>query len=120
MSDLKSVLGFFIGLVIFILLVAFALGKIKLPKSTALKNILSANKSAKITPSPTSSQISTSVPNQELKQALLPTQVATNKGGTTLNQVKGTTTIPETGTPTFLFPFSLLFGSLGVYLKKKQ
>lgn len=126
MSDLKSVLGFFIGLVVFILLVAFALGRIKLPKNTALKNIFSAKKTAKTSPTPTpnkvqtDSQITTNSVNQELKQALQPTLITTTKGGLPVNKIKGITTIPETGAPTALIPFSLLLGSAGFYLRRKK
>lgn len=56
MSDLRSVLAFFIGLVVFVLLVAFAVGKLiapKKPATTAKAVTITVTPTKAVTPTPT-------------------------------------------------------------------
>ena len=167
MSELRSVIAFFLGLVFFVVIIGLAIGRIRLPKRTQpqtvtelvtptpvptavptkkpglLDRIAGIFKKPTPTPTkkptPTTKEIAqvqeTGTPVTEMKQALEPeettSQVVTNKGGQVISidrfpevnqtiQTKGGQTIPESGAPTLLIPFSLMLGGLGQYLKKKK
>ncbi len=108
MSELRSVLVFFFGLLFFVLLVAFALGRIKLPSgiSNSFKNF---TKRVKISPTPTSIM------------GLTPTKIIAVRTPTpVLNTVQGVNTIPETGSPTALLAIPFLVSGAGFWLKKRS
>lgn len=148
MSDLKSVFAFFIGLVFFIVLVIFAISRIRMsvkPTTTAnqptvtitltptptpngLKTAQKPSLLSKIfgffAPSPTTTPTTKKSP-PPMKQALKPTVIVytQTKGGIkqpVVNTVSGVATIPETGAETFVLPLASVLGGLGIYLKKRK
>jgi hypothetical protein len=140
MSELRSVIAFFLGLVFFIVIIGLALGRIRLPKQSQtpktstvqitptpkaglLEKIAGVFKKTTPTPKPTSgpkkqpktqtteiaSEPETSTPVNEMKKAVSP-----------FPQTKGGQSIPESGAPTLLIPFSLLLAGLGQKLRKQK
>ena len=116
MSELRSVLVFFFGLLFFVLLVAFALGRVKLPTSiaTSFKNL---TKKIKVSPTPTvtgkvtpTSSLVMNTPTPIYTGSTQPTVVST---------VQGVNTIPETGSPTLFLTIPFLASGAGFWLKRK-
>ena len=161
MSELRSVIAFFLGLVFFVVIIGLALGRIRLPNQKAKTQTVTeqvtptpiptavptkkpglldkiAGIFKKTTPTPTVSPTKkksevvveqTSTPVTEMKEALPPEQstggsVVTTKGGQVISidkvPIASGETIPESGAPTLLIPFSLLLAGLGRKLKKQQ
>jgi len=160
MSELRSVIAFFLGLVFFVVIIGLALGRIRLPNQkiktdtiteqvtpTPLPTAQPTKKPGildriagifkKTTPTPTLSPTKkktevaveqTSTPVTDMKEAVAPEQtggkVITTKGGQVISidkvPVESGQTIPESGAPTLLIPFSLLLAGLGHKLKKQQ
>ncbi|PJE62718.1 hypothetical protein COU88_03490 [Candidatus Roizmanbacteria bacterium CG10_big_fil_rev_8_21_14_0_10_39_6] len=117
MSELRSVLVFFFGLLFFVLLVAFALGRVKLPKSiaTSFKNL---TKKVKLSPTPTLT--GTVTPTSSF---LTSTPTPIFVGSTSVpvgNTVQGVNTIPETGSPTLFLAVPFLVSGAGFWLKKRS
>lgn len=112
MSELRSVLVFFFGLLFFVLLVAFALGRITLPTtfSNPFKNF-----GKKITPTVTPAVTATpTMGSQPTNVVVVATQPPV------ANTVQGVSTIPETGSPTLLLTIPFLASGAGFWLKKRE
>ena len=161
MSELRSVLAFFLGLVFFVVIIGLALGRIRLPNQKAKTQTVTeqvtptplltavptkkpglldriAGIFKKTTPTPTlkptkkKTEVAveqTTTPLTDMKEAIAPEQstgskVITTKGGQVISidkvPVDSGQTIPESGAPTLLIPFSLLLAGLGHKLKKQQ
>jgi len=145
MSELRSVLAFFLGLVFFVLLIGLAIGRVKLPsknkvaitptivptvmvkKTTKpslldkIKNFFSIKKATVTDKKENTKTVDNTLKN--LKRALTPTATVkkpTFVTSTNQAQITNITTIPETGAPSLLMPATMLLGSLGVFLRKKK
>lgn len=148
MSELRSVIAFFLGLVFFIIIIGLVIGRIRLPGRQ--------QQVAKVSPTPTVSAILTPTRGSGLldriagifrRKSPTPTPKTQNKpqptgmvieiGGSSVNSemkqalqpqeavgdartTKGGQVIPESGAPTLLLPFSLLLGGLGLKLRKRS
>jgi hypothetical protein len=150
MSDIKSVISFFIGLVLFVFIVFLALGRLRQPAKPGPNVTVILT----LAPSPTISQnqptkklslldalkkifvkketvTPTLIPSPTLAQGLVkqisPTVILINdtpeSGQSAVYAAGGIPnvyTIPETGNPTLLLPLAVVLGSVGMYLKKKK
>lgn len=140
MSELRSVMLFFVGLVAFIVLVAFALGRLRLPSSTKTTATVAT---VTMTPSPTPTKTSSSggifgwlfnrntptlTPTTSASsvsprptRVVQPTYVVKNPTiPVRQNTVNGVTTIPETGSPTILLALPGILGAAGFWMRKRS
>ncbi len=135
MSELRSVMLFFVGLVVFIVLVAFALGRLRLPtKNTASSAAAGPTPTATImvTPTPTGTggglfgwlfrPRTTPTPRsstQPVPTRIQPTYIVrVPTSPVQPNKVNGVTTIPETGSPTLLLLVPGALGAVGMWMKR--
>jgi hypothetical protein len=150
MSELKSVAAFFIGLVVFVIIIALAIGRLRpsrqketiIPSPTPtvaqevndedrpsilerIRGIFRRNTPTPTSPSPTPiRRRSTPTPTRTatgLKEAFRPTFVVSEEEvDLSTRPINNVVVIPETGTPNLLLPLTLLFSSFGFWLKKKK
>ncbi|MCR4328983.1 MAG: hypothetical protein NUV65_00365 [Candidatus Roizmanbacteria bacterium] len=115
MSELRSVLVFFFGLLFFVLLVAFALGRVKLPTSiaTSFKNL---TKKVKVSPTPI---VTGKVTPTSSFLTSTPTPIFAGTTPSVINTVQGVNTIPETGSSTVFLAVPFLISGAGFWLKKR-
>jgi hypothetical protein len=150
MSELKSVAAFFIGLVVFVIIIALAIGRLR-PSEKSKVVILSPTPTKALqvrnnkdnpslldrirgiftrnTPTPTKSPTPTKGRNtptptkieSELKEAIRPTFVISEEEVNLNSQpVNDVIVIPETGASSLLLPLSLFLSGFGVWIKKKN
>jgi hypothetical protein len=110
MDNFNKVLSFILGLVVVIVFFAVLTGRINLKKNFPfLSAKTSPTPQTKITPTPVSTvTVSNTYPTQST--------TSYNRYPTTS---KTPSTIPSTGSPTFLLPFFFSTLGVGIYLKKK-
>ncbi len=139
MSELRSVMLFFVGLVAFIVLVAFALGRLRLPSGTKTTKTV-ATITATVTPTPTKASgagifgwlfrrpsptltptTSASSVSPRPTRMVQPTYVVKNPTiPVRQNTVNGVTTIPETGSSTILLALPGILSAAGFWMRKRS
>lgn len=132
MSDLKSVLSFFVGLVFFVLIIAFVLGRLRLPSRTtnttgtiivtptplakkSLWDTLFGWMKPKTTPTP--GLEGGNVTYESAQTNITPTTSFYERMNPDGSKVY---TIPETGAPLFIIPLAMGLGGTGIFLRKKK
>jgi len=112
MDNFNKVLSFILGLVVVIVFFAVLTGRINLKKNLPFLNAkISPTSQPEPTPTPVSSVV---VSNTSTSQ--IPSTSSYNFYQSTN---KTSSTIPSTGSPTFLLPFFFSTLGAGIYLRKK-
>jgi len=113
MDSFNKVLSFILGLVVVIVFFAVLTGRINLKNNFPFMSAKTSPASkAEVTPTPVSTVTISNV-NQSSAQS-------TKSYNRYQNNIKTPSTIPSTGSPTFLLPFFISTLGAGIYLRKNS
>lgn len=118
---------FFVGLVVFILLVAFALGRLHIPGRNTASGTPTPTPTVVVTATPGTSGglfgwlFRRSTPTPSPSPKLQPTYIVPQPTyPVQKNTVNGVNTIPETGSPTLLLLLPGALGAAGAWIKRRH